>query len=102
MLTDQVVAEIVKAKEIGDMIMAVNLMRLIVLLQSSFDQQQPVDLVSPLTQLLVFCHKEIMANASEDSEKDLEDWLGVVCGAISTIALIPTGVDHTQMIVEFF
>ena len=43
-----------------------------------------------------------MANAGEDDEKDLEDWLGIVCGALSTLILIPTGMDHMQKIMEFF
>ena len=43
-----------------------------------------------------------MVNAGEDDEKDIEDWLGVVCGALSTLVLIPTGMDHSQSIMEFF
>ena len=38
LLTDQVIAELVKEKDFGNMIMSVNLMRLLALLQSSFDQ----------------------------------------------------------------
>ena len=39
---------------------------------------------------------------TDNSEKDVEDWLSVVCGALSTLVLIPTGVDHSQFIMEFF
>ena len=38
LMTDQVIAELVKEKDFGNMIMSVNLMRLVALLQSSFDQ----------------------------------------------------------------
>ena len=37
LLTDHVIAEIVKEKEFGNMIMAVNLLRLVTLLQSSHE-----------------------------------------------------------------
>ena len=37
-----------------------------------------------------------------DQEKDIEDWLSVACGALATMTLIPTGMDQSQVIMEFF
>ena len=101
LLTDHVMAEVLKEKDFGNMIMAVDLLRLVTLLQSSYEQPQSPDVVSPLTQLLAFCHKEVMAEHS-DQEKDMKDWLGVACGALATMTLIPTGMDQSQVIMEFF